>query len=92
MNSQITYSQDITPSLIYGQNPAKGGEILMCSGVILHHTPKQQAEDWESISRQDLKHKLCNIVISFSKNDTKKLRQMKDQEKRIAFQKEVIKA
>lgn len=40
MNSQITYSQDITPSLIYGQNPAKGGEILMCSGVILHHTPK----------------------------------------------------
>lgn len=92
MNSQVTYSTEITPSLMYGQNPAKGGEILMCQGVVLSHTPKQQAEDWERIARDDLKYKLCNIVISFSRNDTERLRQMKDQNKRIAFQKEVIMA
>lgn len=91
MIAKVNSSGSISHSLIYGQDYKKGGEIFLCQGIDLTSSPEEQARDWEVFSN-DYRTRLYNIILSFDDNDTEKLRQIKDVNKRIDFEKQVIKA
>lgn len=91
MIAKVNSSGTISHSLIYGQDFQKGGEIFLCQGIDLTASPEEQARDWEVFSN-DYKTKLYNIILSFDDADTEKLRQIKDADKRVDFEKQVIKA
>ena len=91
MIAKVNSSGTISHSLIYGQDYQKGGEIFLCQGIDLSASPEEQARDWEVFSN-DYKTKLYNIILSFDDIDTEKLRQIKDVNKRVDFEKQVIKA
>ena len=91
MNAQVSYSKDISYSLMYGQNPKKGGEVLMHQGVDTTLSPEQQAAEWQEMSN-NYKQKLCSIIISFSDEDTAIIRSIPSGERRIQFERELIMA
>lgn len=90
MIARITKSRDIGFSLSYGQNPDKGGEIFYLNETAEYATPEEQAADWLAMANP-YKTMCYNIVISMSKEDTKKIRNNIDNPKdRIEFERSVI--
>lgn len=75
MMATVSTSTDIAHTLCYGQNPVKGGSLILCNLTDETATPEQQAKDWEALSN-NYKTKLHHIVISFSDADTVKIRGM----------------
>lgn len=68
-------SKSITHCLVYGQNHEKGGECFFSQDLDPTLSPEEQAKDWEAMSN-NYKRNICHIIVSFSDNDTKKLRAM----------------
>lgn len=91
MNAQVSYSKNISYSLMYGQNPKKDGEVLMYQGMDTTLSPEQQAQEWQEMSN-NYKQKLCSIIISFSDEDTAIIRSIPSKERRIQFERELIMA
>lgn len=89
MNAQVSYSKDISYSLMYGQNPKKGGEVLLHQGVDTTLSAEEQAQEWQEMSN-NYKQKLCSIIISFSDEDTAIIRSIPSKERRIQFERELI--
>lgn len=75
MNARTEMSTSITHCLVYGQNRDKGGECFFSQDLDPTLTPEEQARDWEAMSN-NYKRNICHIIVSFSDNDTKKLRAM----------------
>lgn len=75
MNARTEISKSITHCLVYGQNHEKGGECFFSQDLDPTLSPEEQAKDWETMSN-DYKRNICHIIVSFSDNDTKKLRAM----------------
>lgn len=88
MMATVSTSTDISQTLCYGQNPVKGGSIILCNLTDETATPEQQAKDWEALSN-NYKTKLHHIVISFSDDDTIKIRGMPPAE-RASFERSII--
>lgn len=88
MMATVSTSTDIAQTLCYGQNPVKGGSIILCNLTDESATPEQQAKDWEALSN-NYKTKLHHIVISFSDDDTIKIRGMPPAE-RARFERGII--
>lgn len=91
MIANVQPSNDIAHSLGYGQNPEKGGEIFLCNLTDETASVQEQIRDWEAMSNP-YRNKCYNIVISFSDKDTGKIRQIKDVNKRVAFERMIIKS
>lgn len=91
MIANVQGSSNIAHSLAYGQDPEKGGEVFLANGTDVLAGPERQARDWEAMSN-DYRTKCYNIVISFSDSDSEKIRQIKDVARRVAFEREVIRA
>ena len=91
MIANVQGSSNIAHSLAYGQDPEKGGEVFLANGTDILAGPERQARDWEAMSN-DYRTKCYNIVISFSDSDSEKIRQIKDVARRVAFEREVIRA
>lgn len=68
-------STSITHCLVYGQNREKGGECFFSQDLDPTLSPEEQAKDWETMSN-NYKRNICHIIVSFSDNDTRKLRAM----------------
>lgn len=75
MNARTEMSTSITHCLVYGQNHDKGGECFFSQDLDPTLSPEEQARDWEAMS-SNYKRNICHIIVSFSDNDTKKLRAM----------------
>lgn len=75
MIARTEMSTSITHCLVYGQNCEKGGECFFSQDLDPTLSPEEQAKDWEAISN-NYKRNICHIIVSFSDNDTKKLRAM----------------
>lgn len=91
MIARVTASADIGFSLAYGQNPAKGGEVFYLNETAEYASPKEQAEDWLAIANSY--RTMCyNIVISMSRNDTEKIRNIDNLKARVEFERNVIDA
>lgn len=90
MIATVQTSKDIAHSLTYGQNPAKGGSIILSNLTDEGCSPKQQANDWEALCKS-FKVKCYNIVISFSDSDTKVIRRMEPHE-RANKERQIVKA
>lgn len=86
MIAKVSYVKSLSRALCYGENEKKGGEVLLSDMVFLDHTPQQKAQFWESISNPYRK-KAVHIVLSFSDNDTKELRAMPEDARRIREEK-----
>lgn len=90
MTANVQPSGNIAFSLGYAQNPEKGGEIFLCNWTDETATVAEQIKDWEAMSNP-YRTQCYNIVISFSDNDTEKIRQIEDVNKRVAFERMMIK-
>jgi hypothetical protein len=91
MIARVTRSANVHASLIYGQNPAKGGEVFLLNETDGRASPKEQADDWLAMANPY--RTMCyNIVISMSMEDTKKIRNIDSLEKRVDFERRVIEA
>lgn len=91
MIARVTRSSDVHASLTYGQNPEKGGEVFFLNETAERASPKEQADDWLAMANPY--RTMCyNIVISMSKEDTKKIRNIDNTAKRVAFERSVIEA
>lgn len=91
MIANVQVSNSIASSLSYGQNPEKGGEIFICNYTDVTASTQEQIKDWEAMSN-NYRNKCYNIVISLSDKDTEKIRQIKDINKRVAFERKFIKS
>lgn len=90
MTANVQPSGNIAFSLGYAQNPEKGGEIFLCNLTDESASVDEQIRDWKAISNPY--HTQCyNIVISFSDKDTEKIRQIEDVNKRVTFERMMIK-
>lgn len=91
MIARVTRSSDVHASLTYGQNPEKGGEVFYLNETAERASPKEQADDWLAMANPY--RTMCyNIVISMSMEDTKKIRNIDNTAKRVAFERSVIEA
>ena len=91
MIARVTRSANVHASLIYGQNPAKGGEVFLLNETDGRASPKEQADDWLAMANPY--RTMCyNIVISMSREDTRKIRNIDSLEKRVDFERRVISA
>ena len=91
MIARVTRSANVHASLIYGQNPAKGGEVFLLNETDGRASPKEQADDWLAMANPY--RTMCyNIVISMSREDTRKIRNIDSLEKRVDFERRVIEA
>lgn len=91
MVANLQVSNNISSSLSYGQNLEKGGEIFLCNYTDITASTQEQIKDWEAMSN-NYRNKCYNIVISFSDKDTEKIRQIEDINKRVKFERLIIKS
>ena len=75
MIANVSTSSDIAFTLAYGQNPEKGGGIILCNYTDERAGADQQARDWEALSNP-YRNKCYTIVVSFGNKDTETIRQM----------------
>ena len=71
MIANVSTSSDIAFTLAYGQNPEKGGGIILCNYTDERAGAEQQARDWEALSNP-YRNKCYTIVVSFGNKDTEK--------------------
>lgn len=90
MIANVSTSSDITFTLAYGQNPEKGGGIILCNYTDERAGAEQQARDWEALSNP-YRNKCYTIVVSFGNKDTEKIRQMPFAERAI-FERKLLMA
>ena len=90
MIANVSTSSDIAFTLAYGQNPEKGGSIILCNYTDERARADRQARDWEALSNP-YKNKCYTIVVSFSNKDTEKIRQMLFAE-RTAYERNLLMA
>lgn len=90
MIANVSTSSDITFTLAYGQNPEKGGGIILCNYTDERAGAEQQARDWEALSNP-YRNKCYTIVVSFGNKDTEKIRQMPFAE-RAVFERKLLMA
>lgn len=90
MIATVQTSKDISHSLTYGQNPEKGGSILLSNLTDECCGPRQQAKDWEALCK-GYKVKCYNIVVSFSDADTSMFRSMAPHE-RAGRERQIVRA
>lgn len=91
MNAFVNGSSNIAYSLSYGQNKEKGGEIILSNFVDRSLAPNKQAKEWSELSN-DYRIKVYNIILSFSNNDTRKIRNIHDQGHRLKLEQDIIKS
>ena len=90
MIANVSTSSDIAFTLAYGQNPEKGGGIILCNYTDERAGADQQARDWEALSNS-YRNKCYTIVVSFGNRDTEKIRQMPFVE-RTAYERNLLMA
>ena len=90
MIANVSTSSDIAFTLAYGQNPEKGGGIILCNYTDERAGAEQQARAWDALSNP-YRNKCYTIVVSFGNKDTEKIRQMPFAE-RAAYERKLLMA
>lgn len=89
MIAKVNYSDKISRCFSYGENPKKGGEIILQQGVFEHHSPEQKAVDWERISN-NYKHRVVHVIISLGPELSAQLKAINDSEQRLQYEQRAI--
>lgn len=90
MIAKVKYNASIAKALSYGEDLKKGGEVIAHNLVSLDKPPNEKAAEWEDLSN-NYRHKVVDIIVAFSRKDTKKLRDaIPDMEERKQYEKEIL--
>lgn len=81
MMATLHYSQDLSESLNYGCNPEKEGDIVLQRGYFGNLSPDENAARWEEMSN-DYTNIAAHYIVSFSNEDTAKLRRLAEPERK----------